>query len=118
MKAQRLVDDKKATYSKEVQKHFKIKINGKIYTKPSPQPPSSPPVNKKNLKYKPQNKVLRTYDKKDQVVNGTQERLIKSAKTRLTKYEKLLLSNQLSESAALYSPFGLEELVRMASREE
>lgn len=52
------------------------------------------------------------------MVNGTQEKLIKSAKTRLTKYEKLLLSNQLSESAALYSPFGLEELVRMASREE
>ncbi|MGU3395906.1 hypothetical protein ACNHOZ_17205 [Priestia sp. D51] len=118
MKAQRLVDDKKGTYSKEVQKHFKIKINGKIYTKPSPQPPSSSPIQKKNLKYKPQHKVLRTYDKKDQVVNGTQERLIKSAKTRLTKYEKLLLSNQLSESAALYSPFGLEELVRMASREE
>ncbi|MGG0539247.1 hypothetical protein [Priestia aryabhattai] len=118
MKAQRLVDDKKATYSKEVQKHFKIKINGKIYTKSSPQPPSSPPMQKKNLKYKPQNKVLRTYDKKDQMVTGTQERLIKSAKTRLTKYEKLLLSNQLSESVALYSPFGLEELVRMASREE
>ncbi|MED4152855.1 hypothetical protein [Priestia aryabhattai] len=75
-------------------------------------------MQKKNLKYKPQNKVLRTYDKKEQAVNGTQEKLIKSAKTRLTKYEKLLLSNQLSESAALYSPFGLEELVRMASREE
>ncbi|MEW4229060.1 hypothetical protein ACRPLQ_11195 [Priestia sp. TRN 1309] len=118
MKAQRLVDDKKATYSKEVQKHFNLKINGKIYTQPSPPSPSSPPMQKKNLKYKPQNKVLRTYDKKDQVVTGTQERLVKSAKTRLTKYEKLLLSNQLSESAALYSPFGLEELVRMASREE
>ncbi|MEQ7804327.1 hypothetical protein C2I27_19390 [Priestia megaterium] len=118
MKAQRLVDDKKATYSKEVQKHFNLKINGKIYTKSSPPSPSSPSMQKKNLKYKPQNKVLRTYDKKDQVVNRTQEKLIKSAKTRLTKYEKLLLSNQLSESAALYSPFGLEELVRMASREE
>ncbi|MCM2977430.1 hypothetical protein M3592_18455 [Priestia aryabhattai] len=118
MKAQRLVDDKKATYSKEVQKHFNLKINGKIYTQPLPPSPSSSPMQKKNLKYKPQNKVLRTYDKKDQVVTGTQERLIKSAKTRLTKYEKLLLSNQLSESAALYSPFGLEELVRMASREE
>lgn len=77
-----------------------------------------PPIQKKNLKYKPQNKVLRTYDKKDKTLNDTQEKLIKSAKTRLTKYEKLLLSNQLSESAALYSPFGLEELVRMASREE
>lgn len=56
MKAQRLVDDKKSTYSKEVQKHFKIKINGKIHTKPSPQSPSSPPMNKKilntNLKIK------------------------------------------------------------------
>ncbi|MBE2972925.1 hypothetical protein [Priestia megaterium] len=118
MKAQRLVDDQKGTYSKEVQKHFKLKINGKIYTQPSPQSPSSPPIQKKNLKYKPQNKVLRTYDKKDKTLNDTQEKLIKSAKTRLTKYEKLLLSNQLSESAALYSPFGLEELVRMASREE
>jgi hypothetical protein len=36
MKAQRLVDDQKGTYSKEVQKHFKLKINGKIYTQPSP----------------------------------------------------------------------------------
>ncbi|WP_237758377.1 hypothetical protein [Priestia aryabhattai] len=49
MKAQRLVDDQKGTYSKEVQKHFKIKINGKIYTQPLPQSPSSPPVNKKTL---------------------------------------------------------------------
>ncbi|MDE8674083.1 hypothetical protein [Priestia aryabhattai] len=115
MKAQRLVDDQKGTYSKEVQKHFNLKINRKIYTQPSPQSPSSSPIQKKNLKYKPQHKVLRTYDK---TLNDTQEKPIKSAKTRLTKYEKLLLSNQLSEAAVLYSSFGLEELVRMASREE
>ncbi|WP_393960224.1 hypothetical protein [Priestia megaterium] len=118
MKAQRMVDDQKGTYSMEIQKHLKLKTNRKIYTQSSPQSPSSHPIHKKNLKYKPQNKVLRTYDKKDKILNNTQEKLIKSAKTRLTKYEKLLLSNQLSESAALYSPFGLEELVRMASREE
>jgi hypothetical protein len=27
-----LVDDQKGIYSKEVQKHFKLKINGEIYT--------------------------------------------------------------------------------------
>ncbi|WP_243549329.1 hypothetical protein [Priestia megaterium] len=118
MKAQRMVDDQKGTYNKEVQKHFKLKASGKTYMQSSMQSPPSPLIYKKNLKCKRQNKALRTYDKRDGLLNGTQEKHIKSEKTRLPKYEKFLLSKQLSQSAALYSPAGLEELIQMASREE
>jgi hypothetical protein len=118
MKAQRLIDEQKGTYSKEVQKHFKFKTNAKIYTQPSTQSSLLHPFYRKNLKYKPYNKVLRTYDKEEITINETREKHIAPIKTRLTKNEKLLLSNQLSNSVALYSPFGVEELVRMASREE
>lgn len=51
------------------------------------------------------------------VIEEEEEVVLKPEKKRLSKEEKLALSRRLAGSAKLFSPEGVEEVIRIANRE-